>query len=159
MRTRVFYFTPHRRILLKAWLKSISMSSRLHPMNAIRTVYLPTERMEFFFIGLGCQNFFRICSAWISVLKGYPDLKLRGQLQILWGHHPKDAHLCTISKIVPCLMATGVVSEFNRAEIMNQILSRVHPEIVPILKAPPAGPAQGDCKSPLSAPLEILQFS
>ena len=27
------------------------------------------------------KNFFRSCSAWISVLKGYPDLKMRCQLQ------------------------------------------------------------------------------
>jgi hypothetical protein len=38
-----------------------------------------------------------------------------------------------------CFTATGVINEFNKAEIMNPILSRVHSKILLILNEPPAG--------------------
>ena len=65
---------------------------------------------------------------------------MRGQLQDMKKASSEGCALMHDSPNRRCFTATGVIHEFNKAEIMSPISSRVHLEIVPISKVPPAGP-------------------
>ena len=111
------------------------------------------------FYWLDCQNLFRICSAWISVLKGYSDLKMRAHLQYTKKASSEGCALMHDSPNRRVLYGHGRYSWIQQGTNHEPNLESRSFQDPPHFEWAARRAAQHDCKSWLSAPLEILAIS